>query len=105
MCRSNYYLANNLKKECEDIVCTAIMLSEREEFKRPVKITYNFYEPNLRRDIDNICGFSHKVINDALQKMKVIKNDNQKYVKQIRDNFRLDKENPRIEVEIKELKL
>lgn len=102
-CRANVYVGNKFKKNYEDIVCIAIMQTQREEFTKTVSITYRFYEPNTRRDIDNINGFAHKVINDALQKMDIIKNDNQKYVKELKDYFYIDKENPRIEVEIMEV--
>ena len=55
-----------------------------------------FY-PNERADLDN----SLKIILDCLQKAKAIKNDN-KCVKIVAQKF-LDKNNPRIEFELKKI--
>jgi Holliday junction resolvase RusA-like endonuclease len=55
------------------------------------------YYPNERADLDN----SLKIVLDCLQKCNAIKNDN-KCVKIIVQKF-LDKKDPRIEYEIKEI--
>lgn len=34
--------------------------------KPPVRLEYVFFEPNRKRDKDNIAGFAHKVIQDGL---------------------------------------
>ena len=52
-----------------------------------------FY-PSMRTDLDNHC----KVVLDAMQKAKVITNDN-KCVKIVAEKF-IDKENPRIEFKL-----
>ncbi len=70
--------------------------------KPPVTLYYYFYEPNKRRDLDNIAGFAHKVIQDSLVKEKIIENDGWDYVKGFYDSFHVCKEFPRIEVEIVE---
>jgi Holliday junction resolvase RusA-like endonuclease len=67
-----------------------------------VIITITWYEPNAKRDIDNIMG-GQKFILDALVKEKVIPNDTQRYVNEIRHNFEVDRDNPRVEVEIVEI--
>lgn len=64
-------------------------------FEFYVKIFYQ----SQRQDLDNAM----KVILDCLQSCKAIKNDN-KCVKIVAEKF-LDKSNPRIEFEIKEVKL
>lgn len=61
------------------------------------EIYLDVYYPNQRSDIDN----SLKVILDCLQKVKAIENDN-KLVKIVANKF-LDKANPRIEFELKEI--
>jgi Holliday junction resolvase RusA-like endonuclease len=43
------------------------------------------------------------VIQDALVKAKVLKNDGWKEITGFQDNFFVDKDNPRIEVEIQEV--
>lgn len=68
----------------------------------PVEIAFRFYEPNSRRDIDNVAGWGHKCILDALVKSEIIENDGWKQIRSISDEFYIDKNNPRIEVTIKE---
>ena len=64
---------------------------------------FSWYEPNRKRDLDNISSFGRKVIQDALVDCGVLKNDGWKYVKGFIDEFYVDREHPRIEVEIEEL--
>ena len=64
-----------------------------------VALVITWYEPNSRRDPDNIMA-GQKFILDGLVAAKVIPNDNQKYIVSIIHRFRVDKQNPRVEVEI-----
>jgi len=68
----------------------------------PVFLVYHFYEPNRRRDKDNISAFAHKVIQDALVHLKVIKNDGWNDIAGYIDLFDVDENNPRIEVDFKD---
>ena len=70
---------------------------------KAIFITYRFFEPNKRRDLDNISAFAHKVIQDALVKSGIIKNDGWKEIVGFQDSFYIDKENPRIEVVLREV--
>lgn len=70
--------------------------------KTPVTLYYYFYEPNKRRDKDNISGFAHKVIQDSLVKEGILANDGWEHVKEFYDRFYVDSNFPRIEVEIVE---
>lgn len=79
-------------------------LAKKLPKRNKVNITITWYEPNMRRDIDNISA-GQKFILDALVKAGVIENDSQKYVKRITHDFEVDKENPRVEVEITEVEL
>lgn len=92
-----------LKKSAENLVRFHI----REQLrgyrpKTPITIYYYFYEPNRRRDLDNISGFAHKIIQDSLVKEGVIANDGWDYVAAFYDSFHVDSKFPRIEVEIVE---
>lgn len=58
-----------------------------------------WYEPNGRRDPDNVMA-GQKFMLDALVHAGVIPNDSQKYIAGIVHRFRVDKQNPRVEVEI-----
>ena len=81
------------------VISNAIRASlKRQAIKPPVMIHYSFYEPDKRRDLDNIAAVAHKFIQDALVKCRVIENDGWQYIKGFSDEFRVDKHNPRIEV-------
>jgi len=69
----------------------------------PVWMKYIWYEPNKRRDKDNISSFGRNVIQDALVKVGVLENDGWAYVDGFSDRFKVDKKNPRIEIEILEV--
>ena len=69
----------------------------------PVWMKYIWYEPNKRRDKDNISSFGRKVIQDALVKVGVLESDGWAYVDGFSDRFKVDKKNPRIEIEILEV--
>ena len=71
--------------------------------KSPIKIKYCFFEPNKRRDKDNVAAFAMKVIQDALVKEGVIKNDGWKEIDSFECLFEVDKDNPRIEVVLEEI--
>lgn len=72
--------------------------------KTPVSLYYYYYEPNKRRDKDNVAAFAHKVIQDSLVKEGIIANDGWDYVEDFFDRFYVDCKFPRIEVEIVEPK-
>lgn len=69
----------------------------------PVWMRYTWYESNKRRDKDNISSFGRKVIQDALVKVGVLENDGWANVDGFSDRFKVDKKNPRIEIEILEV--
>lgn len=92
-----------LKRDAETLVRMCIRSQlRRQRPVPPVKLRYHFVEPNRRRDKDNISAFAHKVIQDALVKEGVLKNDGWDYVAGFTDTFSVDKGRPRIEVEILE---
>lgn len=66
-----------------------------------VDITITWYEPNRRRDPDNVVGGT-KFIMDGLVAGGAIKDDSQRYVNSILHNFEVDRENPRVEIEVQE---
>lgn len=103
-CRGNKYLANKLKKSQEVQILYGLSLTSKKcVFTSPVAISITWYEPNSRRDVDNVV-FAKKFILDALVQAGVLKDDSQKYVKSFNELVLVDKNNPRIEVEIKEYK-
>lgn len=70
--------------------------------KPPVWLAYRFFEPNRKRDKDNVAGFAHKVVQDGLVLAKVLKNDGWDDVDGFTDSFSVDRKSPRIEIVITE---
>lgn len=102
--RTGYHCANNMKKSCQRAVEADIRCFKLKPIKHPVTILYRFYEPNRRRDKDNIAGVAHKFIQDALVNAGILKDDGWDYVIGFSDEFYLDRKNPRIEVYLHEEK-
>lgn len=99
--RRNKYAGAKLKRDNESIIMNYIKIQCTESFER-VKISIDWYEPNKRRDFDNIAS-AKKYILDSLVKCGVIPNDGWKNIHpEFIDRFFLDKENPRIEIFIEE---
>ena len=65
----------------------------------PVVIVCRWYVPDRRKDLDNVA-FAKKFVCDGLVLAKVLEDDSQKFVQGFRDEFYVDKSNPRVEVEI-----
>lgn len=86
-------------QETDTVAYYAIKAGVKKVENYPVKIKYNWYSKDRRKDIDNIA-FAKKFINDGLVAAHVLENDSQKYVAAFEDNFFIDKENPRVEIEI-----
>lgn len=102
-CRSNAYVGNKMKMENELIIKAAIKKAILSPIsKYPVKLIIDWYEPNRKRDIDNIT-FATKFILDSLVKTKILQDDSQKYINEIEHHIYVDKNKPHIDVKIIEL--
>lgn len=98
--RTKSYLANNIKRDQEEIVIWSAKACKLEKVMTyPIGLKIKWYEQNAKRDIDNIT-FAVKFILDGLVKSGYIENDSQRYVKSIEHIVDIDREIPRIEVEI-----
>lgn len=99
-CRTNRYLGAEMKKRMERVVSSHIFQQlDGVQFNEPVILSFRWYEPNKKRDLDNIC-FAKKFILDALVKNGVLVNDSWEWVKGFTDEFFVDRQNPRIEVDM-----
>lgn len=96
--RQNRHAGANMKRDNQDNVLWAIRRTKVEPIRSRCRLMYTFYEPNMRRDMDNIAGFAHKVIQDALVEAGILENDGWKEIAGYTDIFAVDKKNPRIEV-------
>lgn len=102
--RRNRYLGAKMKKDNEAHVMLGINQGLRIGYLRyvdryPAKLRIRWFEPNQKRDFDNIT-FAVKFILDALVHAKVLVNDNQPHVNKVDHEVYVDRKNPRIEVEI-----
>ena len=100
-CRANRYGANSLKKKNQKLIFEAIK-ELQPVTQYPVKLKITWYEPNQRRDVDNIV-FATKFIQDALVEYGIFEDDSQKYINGLEHQVLVDKKNPRIVVEIMEV--
>ncbi len=97
-------VGNDMKQENQMLICNAIRLQmKRLKIQQPVHISYKFYEPNRRRDLDNIASVAHKFIQDSLVRCGVLENDGWEQITGFSDAFFVDRNNPRIEVTIREV--
>ncbi|MDF2804418.1 MAG: Holliday junction resolvase [Anaerocolumna sp.] len=102
--RTNPHKGGKMKRDNEDTVIWSIRQQLRGlHINRPVLIYYSFYEPNSKRDNDNILSGAAKFIQDSLVKTNVLVNDNQKCIHNFYFDTFVDNKNPRIEVLISEL--
>lgn len=92
---------NAMKQKSQREICQYIPNGTR--FKKAIFLEYTFYEPNARRDKDNISGYFHKVFQDALVQSGCISDDGWKCISGMADYFEIDRKFPRIEVRIFEV--
>lgn len=93
-----------MKKKDQEWVPLCIMNKLRGvHIVKPVELHYEWIEKDRCRDLDNISGYGHKIIQDALVQCGVLKNDGPTYVVGFTDKFGVDRKHPRVEVEIEEM--
>ena len=97
--RANRYKAAAVKKRETARVRAACIEQRAPRFDRPVTVRTTFYEPDARRDADNV-GFARKFVLDGLVLAGVIKDDSRRYVRQCPDRVLTDKARPRVVVEV-----
>lgn len=96
--RGSVYGANQQKKRVQrDII---VQLPNVKVNEYPVEIHVNFYEPDNRRDVDNVIA-GCKFLLDALVAKGILVNDSRKYVSQIQAFVFTDRDDPRIEVAVR----
>lgn len=100
-CRGNKFAGASMKEKNEKIIVSEILRSKNrnEKISGKVYIKYKWYEPNKRRDFDNIA-FAKKFIQDALVTAGVLSGDGWANIVGFSDEFYVDKKTPRVEVEI-----
>lgn len=90
-CRRNAYSGGSFKKDTDMICSLYIRKAKIPEIKNPVHIRFEWHESTQKRDLDNVAGYGHKTILDALVSCGCLKDDSPKYVKGFTDDFVKDK--------------
>jgi Holliday junction resolvase RusA-like endonuclease len=99
--RNNRYSGAKMKHQTEDLIIKCAKAQLRGvKFTKPVHISYLWVEKNRKRDLDNICGFGMKVIQDGLVKAGYLPDDGWNFITGFDHKFKTDAKNPRIEVTI-----
>lgn len=94
----------NNYREMKELYTTAVKLKAGFLPKlSQFDVTVTWYCPNKRKDKDNIMA-GQKFIFDGLQAAGKVDNDGWKQVRNVLHIFEVDKENPRVEVDITEFK-
>lgn len=101
--RTSRYKGAEMKRQAETVVLHAARSLGKWRADGKVYMVYRWYEPNQRRDKDNVSSFGRKVIQDALVRGRYLPNDGWKDIEDFADQFEVDKKNPRVEVEIWEV--
>ena len=97
--KSHYHAYNNMKREYTELVM--LVANKLPKMKR-VKLNITWYCKNRRRDPDNIAA-AVKMVWDGIVEAGVIPNDGWKENAGWSNEFRVDKNNPRVEIEILEV--
>ena len=94
-----------MKSECMEVLSWEIRKDLKKwKATKPVIVHFVYFEPNKKRDKDNIHAFFCKSAMDALQKCGVLKNDGWADVINFTHDFYVDSTKPRVEVYIEEEK-
>ena len=95
---------NEMKQESQEVIIWRIRQQLRGvHINRQVDLNYHYFEPNKKRDKDNVSAYARKVVQDSLVLAGVLDNDGWKNVHNSSDEFDVDKDMPRIEVTIVEV--
>lgn len=92
-CRRNAYSGGSFKRQTDKLCATYIRIARLQPIKNPVTIEFEWHEKTQRRDLDNVSGYGHKTILDALVNCGILKDDSPKYVCGLSDSFVRDRKN------------
>ena len=101
--RGHWSARQRLKETHMGIVVWCAKIDGVRPVKGLVEISITCYEPNHRRDHDNVVAGAAKIIMDALKNMGIIQGDGQKYVRYVPQPVQVDRIKPRVEIEIREV--
>lgn len=101
--KQHHFKSARIKGEAMEAIGWTAKAARIQPVIGPARVTIRSYEPNAKRDPDNVTSGAAKCILDALQNIGVLKNDNRKHVVPILPVPEVDRKNPRVEVIIEEI--
>lgn len=100
----NHHLGGKMKKDYMAFANNEIRRQlPKLHITGKVRIHYQHYEADKRRDPSNIASMATKIIEDSLQECGIIDNDGWANIAGYSQAFDVDKKNPRIEIYIEEI--
>lgn len=90
--------ANFIRKDEERLIPLFKSQTKFRGINEKCWIDYVYYCKNQKKDLDNIAGYAHKVVQDSLVKAGILHDDGWQQIAGFSDIFRVDKEHPRIEI-------
>lgn len=85
-CRKSAYAGHTMKRTLDEIVAWSCKSQGIKQVRVPVVVCIRYFEPNRRRDLDNIY-FASKFILDGMVKAGVLADDNQQHVKDVKSYY------------------
>jgi Holliday junction resolvase RusA-like endonuclease len=101
--RSNHYASAAQKRRWTAYCAKAATEAGLPKITKPVKISVAWFEPNTRRDADNVAGGGTKFVLDGLVDAGVLPDDSQAYVTEFHHVVAPDKLYPRVVVTLEEV--
>ena len=98
--KKNHYFYSKMKRDYTNIAKMYILEQKKYNYDCMIDIFFRWYEPNKKRDKDNIIA-GEKFIIDGLVASKIIKNDGWSNIGILSHRIELDKSNPRVELFLK----
>lgn len=96
----HWFVRQKKKQAAMDVVIWRAKAARIKPVKGQCYIRIVCHEPNLRRDGDNVESGAKKIILDALQQARILAGDGRKYISKTDIEIQLDRQSPRVEVEI-----
>lgn len=97
-----YQEQNQVKKDLSELVKNSI--KDMPPIRGQYQVTYEYFYKNITSDLPNVTPMCSKWVNDTLQELKLVPNDNVKYlIKEIHEVGEQSKDNPRCEITITEI--
>lgn len=99
----HFQVSNNLKKKYKEVMNEQL---QGIKFTKPIRLIFTMYRPDKRKvDRSNVLCIHEKFFCDALVESGCMPDDNDKFiVETIYRTGTIDKLNPRIEIEVIEVK-